>query len=45
MSNMPRVPVIIFFLLPLFTGTIAKAQTQEEWARTVNWDGVSHWSK
>ncbi len=23
----------------------AVAQTQAEWARTVNWDGVSHWSK
>src|SRR5436189_6078657 len=23
----------------------ATAQTQAEWAQTVNWDGVSHWSK
>lgn len=34
----------ILFLL-LLTGKKTIAQTQEEWARTVNWDGVSHWSK
>lgn len=27
------------------TGIQASAQTLQEWARTVGWDGVSHWSK
>lgn len=27
------------------TALNAASQTQQEWAQTVNWDGVSHWSK
>jgi len=36
----------LLFLAGTFFLTLeSQAQTQEEWARTVNWDGVSHWSK
>jgi hypothetical protein len=29
----------------LFITENAKAQTKQQWAQTVNWDGISHWSK
>ena len=35
---------VLLFIIVL-AGQKLTAQTQEEWARTVNWDGVSHWSK
>ncbi len=35
----------VFLLVILLSGQMTIAQTQEEWARTVNWDGISHWSK
>lgn len=40
--SLPKRYVVLFFLL---TGAGASAQTLQEWAQTVNWDGVSHWSK
>ncbi|MFZ9386433.1 MAG: hypothetical protein ACO25B_01005 [Chitinophagaceae bacterium] len=39
-------PARILLLLWAIVANIGiQAQTQEEWARIVNWDGVSHWSK
>lgn len=40
-----RARIYIIILISVLTGTKALTQTQEEWARNVNWDGVSHWSK
>ncbi len=42
MNTASRLVVMHFLLL---AGLKTTAQTQEEWARTVNWDGISHWSK
>lgn len=42
MNNAARTVLICILF---FSRQFAFAQTQEEWARTVNWDGVSHWSK
>lgn len=36
---------IVYFLATVIAFSKTYGQTQEEWARTVNWDGVSHWSK
>jgi hypothetical protein len=35
------------FLVLLAVGILSNgySQTKEDWARTVNWDGVSHWSR
>lgn len=35
--------LLIAFLFLIATGV--QAQTLQQWAQTVNWDGVSHWSK
>ena len=36
----------IFLLLAFICcNTIVSGQTKEEWERTVEWDGISHWSK
>ncbi len=35
----------IYSLLLVFISCISRAQTQSQWAQTVNWDGVSYWTK
>ncbi|HEY6063388.1 MAG TPA: hypothetical protein VIV35_07245, partial [Chitinophagaceae bacterium] len=37
-----RIWIVSFFFFGLLKGN---AQTFTQWAQTVNWDGVSHWSK
>ena len=45
MRKIIRARISIIFLLSVVTGTKTLSQTAEEWARNVNWDGASHWSK
>lgn len=40
-----RIKGLLIYAGLFFIGKEAKAQTLQEWAQTVNWDGVSHWSK
>jgi hypothetical protein len=35
----------LFLFGSLCWNSFTHAQTQQQWAQTVNWDGVSHWSK
>ncbi len=35
--------IIILWLF--FSSAVVKAQTFQQWAQTVNWDGVSHWKR
>jgi hypothetical protein len=42
MKMIKKLWIIGFVLLLSIT---VKAQTQQQWAQTVHWDGVSHWSK
>jgi hypothetical protein len=36
---------VLFLLLLMFSLLKGKTQTFTQWAQTVNWDGVSHWTK
>ena len=45
MRKIVRTRILLFILISVLTGTKTFSQTAEEWARNVNWDGVSHWSK
>ena len=35
----------IYTLLLVFISCLSHAQTQSQWAQTVNWDGASYWTK
>ncbi|MFN8289128.1 MAG: transporter [Chitinophagaceae bacterium] len=45
MRKVNRLLTLLTLLISVLTGTKANSQTLQEWAKTVNWDGVSHWSK
>lgn len=42
---MKRIKGLLIYAGLFIIGKEAKAQTLQQWAQTVNWDGVSHWSK
>lgn len=44
MKGQSRFRVFILILYCILTGTKIIAQTHDEWAQTVNWDGITHWS-
>jgi len=40
-----RVKKFIILFLTFYCWVFSYSQTQQQWAETVHWDGVSHWSK